>query len=146
MAADNAAGDGARIDTARIRAAVSELLAAIGEDHARPGLVDQLDQPRGRVHLADDLAALACPHDDGAGFGGGGGIVGPGIDADPVSVPAVRLQRQSVRFPGKLADGFVRAHHSQGSRVLCQIEPVPGERAPPGNLPEKSCCGLLDEA
>lgn len=40
MAADNAAGDGARIDTARIRAAVSELLAAIGEDPARPGLVD----------------------------------------------------------------------------------------------------------
>lgn len=54
MAVENAAGDGARndaahvpaaaIDTARIRAAVSELLAAIGENPNRPGLVDTPDR------------------------------------------------------------------------------------------------------
>lgn len=37
---DGAHPDAAHIDDARIRAAVSELLAAIGEDPSRPGLVD----------------------------------------------------------------------------------------------------------
>jgi GTP cyclohydrolase I len=59
MVAENAAEDGARIDAvpnhaepnhagridvARIRAAVSELLAAIGEDPGRPGLIDTPDR------------------------------------------------------------------------------------------------------
>ncbi len=56
---DTAPNNNAPVDKPRIRAAVSELLAAIGEDPARPGLVDTPDR------VADAYADFFCGiHED----------------------------------------------------------------------------------